>query len=91
MSWKPSNKRLYGYQHRKRREQLLPYAYGKLCPMCNEVMHRNQGLDLDHSLPIARGGAVGDRIVHRECNRRAGQELGRETQRLNKAKPSRPW
>lgn len=77
--WKqtiPASRRGYGAAHRKRRTALLPFAYGKDCPMCGEVMERSQKLALDHSTPVALGGTVGDRIVHYSCNHRAGSKLG---------------
>lgn len=66
----------YGWPHRRRRAALLPYAYGRPCPMCDEVMLRSQRLDLDHSTPLVLGGTQGDRIVHASCNRSAGASLG---------------
>ena len=77
----------------RRRAVLLPMAIGQPCPMCGEVMFANQALDLDHSIPQALGGTVGDRIVHRSCNHRAGAKLGNLIARLKKhaAEPSRAW
>lgn len=78
--WKQHNlsatRRGYGRAHQKRRAALLPFAINKPCPLCGEVMRASDPLDLDHSMPIALGGVVGDRIVHRRCNNRAGAQLG---------------
>lgn len=70
--------RAYGWVHRRTRMALLPYAIGKPCPMCGELMTDPKRLDLDHSVPLAQGGRTGDRIVHATCNRRAGALLGQE-------------
>jgi hypothetical protein len=75
-----------GYEHQKQRRLLLPYAIGRVCPLCPYVMTKAQayapvkgghGLDLDHSLPRSLGGTVGDRIVHAWCNRSRGNGLSR--------------
>lgn len=87
-----SSQRGYGAAHRKRRAALLPFALGNPCELCGELMMNGQKLDLDHSIPLSRGGFVGDRIVHHRCNMKAGSALGNETQRLRRfGKPSRPW
>lgn len=70
----------YDWEHRKRRARLLPKAWGKACPLCGFVMLEEQALDLDHSVPLALGGTVGDRIVHAFCNRSAGGKLARRRQ-----------
>jgi hypothetical protein len=74
-----------GADHQRRRKALLPHAYGRPCPMCGHPMLEGQALDLDHTLPRALGGTVGDRIVHSRCNRRAGQALGRRRRRTRRA------
>ena len=62
-----------GWEHQKRRAAGLPFAYGRLCALCGEVMLEGQPLDLDHSTPRAHDPAsVGDRFVHASCNRSAG-------------------
>lgn len=71
----------YGAEHRKRRAALLPFAYGRPCPLCGRLMHPDQPLDLDHSTPHALGGQHGDRIVHASCNRAAGARLGNARRR----------
>lgn len=63
----------YTPEHRRRRDDLLPKAWGKQCPLCGLPMLRGQVLELDHSVPAALvPGRPGDRIAHRTCNRRAG-------------------
>lgn len=74
-----------GWEHQKRRAALLPHAYGQPCPWCGETMERWQRLDLDHTVPRAHGGTVGDRIMHRACNRERGEGA------TDRAAPSRDW
>ena len=106
MPWprpKPSSTaRGLGHKHRQLREQLLPGAYGTLCPywgfdpQCVGVMLRGQNLHLDHGIPRALGGHTADgtgRIAHGACNVRAGAALAHK---LRKASPkprrrSRCW
>jgi hypothetical protein len=60
----------YGRDHRRRRSELLPHAWGTRCPLCGEPMLKTQRLELDHSIPLALDPASkGDRIVHEKCNR----------------------
>lgn len=88
----PASRRGYGTAHRKRRAALLPFAYGKPCPMCGETMELTQKLALDHSTPLALGGTVGDRIVHYSCNHRAGSKLGAAIAMARKnPTPERDW
>ncbi len=79
----------YGSGHRRLRAQLLPLAIGTACPMCGQVMGRDQPLDLDHTTPQALGGGPGRRIVHARCNRQAGARLGNQLRRATT--PSREW
>lgn len=66
----------YGFEHQQRRAELLPLAYGKPCPRCGMPMLRGEQLDLGHSTDVALNPhAVGDRIEHEACNRRAGAQL----------------
>lgn len=66
----------YGSAHQRRRAELLPHAYGKSCPRCGMPMLRGERLDLGHSTDVALNPtAVGDRIEHEACNRRAGAQL----------------
>lgn len=85
---KSTAQRGYGAAHRRRRRVLLPLAIGKNCPMCDEIMLASQKLELDHSIPVALGGLIGDRIVHGKCNLREGAKLGNQRQ---KAVTSRTW
>jgi len=91
-----------GYTHQRRRAQLLPRAYGTVCPYagvdprCPGLMLRGQALDLDHATPRALGGTLaGARITHRGCNRRAGSRLGHALRRARRVVPtsarSRDW
>lgn len=88
-----STARGYGYAHRKRRARLLAKAYGTPCPMCDRIMQPGDKLDLDHSVPLALGGTVGDRIVCRSCNRAAGGRLKAALHPSNKPPmpTSRDW
>jgi 5-methylcytosine-specific restriction endonuclease McrA len=71
-----TSERGYGGDHQRRRDILLPAAYGALCPLCGEVMLPGQALALDHTVPLAEDrSSVGDRIVHASCNSRAGQKI----------------
>lgn len=66
----------YDARHDRTRRRLLPAAVGQLCPLCGLVMLPDQGLDLDHSTPLVVDPlSRGNRIVHRECNARAGGRL----------------
>jgi hypothetical protein len=72
----------YDHAHRKRRDQLLPKAYGQPCPMCGVVMLPGMALALDHSVPFVYDQrSRGDRIVHRSCNSRAGQAISARRRR----------
>ena len=78
-----------GWEHQQRREALLPHAYNTPCPRCGEPMLKGQPLDLGHSVDLADDTqAVGDRIEHEHCNRKAGAEA---MQRRKKFNPSREW
>lgn len=79
----------YDHEHQKRRDELLPGAYNQLCPLCGELMLKGQELHLDHTDPVATDKqSKGDRIVHGECNTRAGGKLG---SRRAKMPTSRQW
>lgn len=44
---------------------------GMVCSICGEFIRRHQGFNLDHEIPISRGGRRGKinkRIVHVICN-----------------------
>jgi len=78
-----------GWSHQQRREQLLPHALNTPCPRCGEPMLKGQDLDLGHSVDLADDpNAVGDRIEHASCNRKAGAEAALQRKRFN---PSRDW
>lgn len=70
-----------GAAHRKKREHLLPLAYGRPCPLCGAVMLADQELHLDHKVPRRMGGSSdwsNLQIVHAVCNlRKAGLQFGR--------------
>ena len=56
--------------HRRIRAALLPAAIGTPCPICGVTMRADQPLELDHSEPLSMNPySLGDRIVHRRCNR----------------------
>lgn len=80
-----------GSEHQKMRAALLPKAYGCPCPLCGRVMLQGQALDLDHSLPRAFGGRVGDRITHARCNRGQGTAIKRQLQASGGGNQSRRW
>lgn len=62
--------RAYDHQHKSQRETLLWEAVGQACPLCGYEMRIGQALDLDHEVPISKGGRGGPvRITHAECNR----------------------
>lgn len=87
-----STARGLGAEHRRARAALLPYAYGKPCPLCGEVMAKGQALDLDHVVPRAHGGHVRDgvRITHASCNRSRGAGNA-PRQRIAPPVTSQPW
>lgn len=70
-----TTERGYGSAHQRKRDALLPHAYGQPCPMCGRVMVYGQALDLDHTVPLALGGRDGDRIAHARCNRSRGARV----------------
>lgn len=83
-----STARGYGYEHQQRRAVMLPYAYGRPCPLCGQTMHPTQDLDLDHSEPLSTNpNSKGDRIVHASCNRSRGS--GRRE--MTEVDDSRAW
>jgi hypothetical protein len=74
-----STERGYGPEHRRLRAALLPTAHFRPCPLCGRQMLPGQSLHLDHARPLRLGGTLADcRIVHGQCNERAGAELGRD-------------
>jgi hypothetical protein len=82
-----STERGYGVDHRRRRELLLPSAYGRPCPLCGVVMTKADDLDLDHKDPLSLNpNSTGDRITHASCNRSRGNG-----QRAGDTDDSREW
>jgi hypothetical protein len=65
-----TTRRGYGWQHQQRRAALLPPAIGTACPLCGELMHAHQALDLHHPVRLVDDPTgVGTQIVHASCNR----------------------
>ena len=63
----------YDAEHMATRAQLLPLAYGTLCPLggprCVGYMYPHHELHLDHTIPLAIDSTSrGDRIVCAPCN-----------------------
>lgn len=67
----------YGHYHRKVRRALLPFAYGRPCLHCGQLMLPGQRLALDHT---ADGSAYRG-IVHGSCNESEGGRRGNQKQR----------
>lgn len=87
-----------GYEHQRRAAAMKRAALGMPCPGCGRAMLDVRLMDLDHSVPRALGGTVGDRVLCRRCNRAAGARLGnrlrsrrRSAVRAIVANPSRSW
>lgn len=79
-----------GWEHDKKRAELLPKAYGKPCPRCGLPMLKGQDLDLGHAQAMVyTGRRVGDRIEHASCNRRDGQRIQREVGKLRRSAVAR--
>lgn len=77
----------YGFDHRRLRLALLPYAYGQPCPRCDKVMLPGQALDLGHT--DDRSAYTG--IEHARCNRQAGAVKGHTRRRTPHPQVSRAW
>lgn len=47
-----------------------------VCPLCHKLMLRSHALEVDHIVPVSKGGALADpgnmQAVHMECNRAKG-------------------
>ena len=84
MTWRrpttSSTQRGYGQGHKKLRAQWLPFAYGKPCSRCGEVMLSTQQLHLDHT--DRRDGYLG--FSHADCNMRAAARKARRNQLIKK-------
>lgn len=64
-----------GWQHQKRRRQLLPAAIGHQCPLCGTTITTSNAA-LDHSEARALGNrGPGDRIICAPCNNSLGGKL----------------
>lgn len=87
MARRRSSRAGYGWKHRQAREQLLPYAYGRLCHFCQKPMLRGQKLDLDHTddRTSYRG------MTHASCNRAAGARKTNAARRAERDPKSRDW
>lgn len=73
-----SARRGYGYDHRKRRAEMLPTAYGQPCARCGMPVLPGQALDAGHSTALVRDPySKADRIEHSACNRSAGSHARR--------------
>ncbi|WOF23829.1 hypothetical protein N8K70_03875 [Microbacterium betulae] len=83
----------YGWEHQKRRAELLPLAYNTPCPRCGNIMLETDDLDLGHTVDHAIDPhSVGDRIEHADCNRSAGGTLGAMLRsHKERFRPSRAW
>jgi hypothetical protein len=83
----------YGGDHQARRKALLPLALGTMCPIagprCDGLMTNPNRMDLDHSVPRALGGTVGDRIACSPCNRGLGAALGNKLRGMKRK--TRRW
>lgn len=67
----------YGWAHQKARRALLAaHIDGTPCGMCGHPMYRTDNLHADHTQPRILGGGQADRLVHAQCNLRAGARLG---------------
>ena len=48
---------------------------GRICRLCGDFVGRTSDIDVDHIVPVARGGrteAVNLQVTHESCNRRKG-------------------
>jgi hypothetical protein len=72
-----TSERGYGYRHQVLRRALLPFAYGRACPKCGQLMLPGQQLDLGHTED--RTAYTG--MEHAHCNRRAGALKGNAIRR----------
>lgn len=71
-----------GTAHQNDRKRLLAlHREGDPCWRCGKPMYKSQGLDRDHIIDRALGGAQGPAVLaHRSCNRSAGAKLGNRLQ-----------
>jgi hypothetical protein len=74
----PSHAQKYGGEHRKQRAALIAALLAAggvtLCGYCSRPLGMDPtALELDHEVPVVDGGLDGPkRLVHAECNSRAG-------------------
>jgi hypothetical protein len=60
---------------------LAQHREGDPCWRCGQPMYKSQGLERDHLIDRARGGADGPAVLaHMACNRAAGARLGNQMQ-----------
>jgi len=71
-----------GSDHQADRRRLLALHHdGDPCWRCGRPMYESQGLDRDHVIDRALGGANGPAVLaHASCNRSAGATLGNKLQ-----------
>lgn len=71
------------YAHQQaRKDALTAMVDGTPCPYCHRPMHIWQRLQLDHAIPVAKGGSSGPtRLAHGKCNESAGARLGNRMRR----------
>ena len=71
-----------GTAHQNDRKRLLArHREGDPCWRCGRPMYKSQGLDRDHIVDRALGGAEGPAVLaHSACNRSAGAKLGNRLQ-----------
>jgi len=82
----------YGNEHQKQRRIAIDNLIdGTLCFRCGRPMYKRQSLDLDHVVPIARGGLNGPtRLTHSVCNRSAGGKLAGRLKRIRRRRAGNP-
>lgn len=72
---------LGGDHQADKRRLLAQHREGTACWRCGQPMFKSQGLERDHVIDRARGGAQGPAVLaHMECNRAAGARLGNQMQ-----------
>ncbi|GAB3429872.1 hypothetical protein [Actinophytocola sediminis] len=79
-----TTERGYGAEHQQLRAELLPWAYGRPCPRCGDLMHEGQELDLGHD---DEDRAEYQGMEHATCNRSAGAAKG--NRQRGQARPAR--
>jgi hypothetical protein len=81
--WQGTTKqRGLGYDHVKDKERLLAiHREGTPCWRCGKPMYKAQGLDRDHVIDRAHGGASAPAVLaHASCNRSKGARAGNQAQ-----------